>query len=158
MSTTQTSPATTKEIRTTKTVFDLDSKSDVTLVKVGTFSPVTNMQEFVSRLGNDATKILAIVNSGLESHEQSQLSSNESIAWQQEDENEAGETVLIPFAGTTLSEEKSKQLAANVLNMAKMLFGYAKDMAGGKEAKRAAKAKAQEMLLSNPQVIEALKK
>jgi len=158
MATTTVTPSTTKEIRTTKTVFDLDSKFDVTLVKVGQFSPVTNMQEFVVRLGNDAGKILAIVNDGLESHERNQLSTNESIAWQQEDENENGETVLTPFSGTTLTEEKSRQLGQNVLNMAKMLFGYAKDMAGGKEAKRAAKAKAQEMLLSNPQVIEALKK
>lgn len=151
-------PTATKEIRTTKSVFDLDSKSEVTVVKVGQFLPVANMQDFVSRLGNDATKILAIVNDGLESHERNALATNESVAWQVEDENEAGETVLAPFSGTLLSEEKSKQLSANVLNMAKMLFGYAKDMVGGRDAKKAAKAKAQEMLLGNPAVIEALKK
>lgn len=153
--TTQTS----KEIRTTKSVFDLDSKSEVTVVKIGQFTPVANMQEFVSRLGNDAAKILTIVNDGLENHERTQLATDESKPWQVEDENETtGEKTLAPFSGTLLSEDRSKQLAVNVLSMAKMLFGYAKDMVGGREAKAAAKAKAQEMLLSNPAVIEALKK
>jgi hypothetical protein len=46
--------------------------------------------------------------------------------------------------------------------MAKMLFGYAKqmvpDVAANRAAKKLAKERAAEMLLSNPAVIEALKK
>ena len=76
--------------------------------------------------------------------------------------NDKGEMELAAFSGTALSEEKSKQLSANILNMAKMLFGYAKnmfpDVKQNREAKKVAKEKAAEMLLSNPAVIEALKK
>ena len=144
----------TKELRVSKSVFDLDSRGEVDVVKIGTFAPVANMHEFTSRLGNDSAKILAVVNDGLEAYEREQLAANDSIGWSVEDE----EGKLSPFSGTLLTEEKSKQLSANVLNMAKMLFGYAKDMVGGREAKREAKAKAAEMLLSNPAVVEALKK
>lgn len=148
-----------KEIRVGKTVFDLDSRGEVDVVKVGTFTPVATMHEFTARLGNDSAKILAVVNDGLEAYEREQIAANNELPWSIEDE----EGKLTPFSGTLLSEEKSKQLSANVLSMAKMLFGYAKDMVTGdatknREAKREAKAKAAEMLLANPAVIEALKK
>ena len=159
MSTTQTTPAeSTIALRVQKTVFDLDRKDDVTVVKIGSFTPVANMQEFVHRLGNDSGKILSIVNAGLQDWSRSQLADDTTVAFQEVTEAEDGTEKLVPFTGTLLSEEKSKQLSANILNMAKMLFGYAKDMVGGKEAKRAAKDKAAEMLLSNPAVVEALKK
>ena len=146
-------PSTQNEIRVTQTGFDLASLEDIQTVKVGIFTPVLNMQEFVERLSNDAAKILSIVNAGLQDYTRQQLAADTSVAWQTESED----GVLTPFTGNLLSEDKSKQLAANVLNMAKMVFGYAKDMAGGKEAKRAAKEKAQAMLLANPQVVESLK-
>ena len=144
----------TKELRVSKKVFDLDSRDDVEVVKIGEFTPVATMAEFTSRLGNDSAIILQVVNDGLEAYTQQKLAADNTIGWSVEDE----EGKVTPFSGTLLTEEKSKQLAANVLNMAKMLFGYAKDMVGGKTAKKEAKEKAQEMLLSNPAVIEALKK
>ncbi len=151
--TTETTPTGVKELRVSKSVFDLDSRGEVDVVKIGQFTPVATMHEFTARLGNDAAKILQVVNDGLEAYDREQLAASAS-PWMVEDEE--GKTT--EFSGTLLTEEKSKQLSANVLNMAKMLFGYAKDMVGGKEAKREAKNKAAEMLLSNPAVIEALKK
>jgi|ERR1035438_294368 hypothetical protein len=156
-------PSAATELRVTKTVFDLDSRDDVTVVKIGTSTPVTTMAEFTARLNNDSAIILAVINDGLAAYDREQLAADETKTWQVESEDDKGATVYAPFAGTLLSEEKSKQLAVNVLSMAKMLFGYAKDMVKGdvkanRDAKKLAKEKAAEMLLSNPAVIEALKK
>jgi len=151
-------PSAATELRVTKTVFDLDSRDDVTVVKIGTSTPVTTMAEFTARLNNDSAIILQVINDGLAAYDREQLATNSSVGWSVEDE----EGNVTPFTGTLLSEEKSKQLAVNVLSMAKMLFGYAKqmvpDVAANRAAKKLAKEKAAEMLLSNPAVIEALKK
>ena len=135
----------------TQSVFDLDTKSDITLFKQGTFTPATSAKEALEAVGNDSDKFLQIINAGLRDYTREQLSSNDSVAWQAKD----GEGNLVPFSGTTISEEKSKQLAANVLNMAKMVFQYSKEMS--RDEKRVAKEKAQEMLLSNPAVLASLK-
>lgn len=135
----------------TQSVFDLDTKSDITLFKQGTFTPATNAQEALAAVGNDSETFLKVINAGLRDFVREQLSANDLVAWQAKDE----EGNLVPFSGTTISEEKSKQLAANVLNMAKMVFGYAKEM--GRDEKRVAKDKAQDMLLSNPAVLASLK-
>lgn len=135
----------------TQSVFDLDTKSDITLYKQGTFTPATNAQEALAAVGNDSETFLKVINAGLRDFVREALSANAELPWQAKDE----EGNLIPFSGTTISEEKSKQLAANVLNMAKMVFGYAKEM--GRDEKRVAKDKAQDMLLSNPAVLASLK-
>lgn len=139
-----------QSIKTQSNVFDLDSRDYVTVVKVGTFEPVADAKEAMARIGNDSAKFLEILNSGLKSHALEQLRESDA-PWMTEDE----EDNLTPFTGTTISEEKGKQLAANVLNMAKMLFSYSKSM--DRDEKRSAKAKAQDMLLSQPAVLEALK-
>lgn len=135
----------------TQSVFDLDTKADITLFKQGTFAPVENTADALARVGNDSSIFLKIINAGLRDYTREQLADAADIAWQAKDE----EGKLVPFSGTTISEEKSKQLAANVLNMAKMLFGYSKEM--GRDEKRVAKDKAQDMLLANPAVVDALK-
>jgi|ERR1035438_2080287 hypothetical protein len=152
-------PSAATELRVTKTVFDLDSRDDVTVVKIGTSTPVTTMAEFTARLNNDSAIILQVINDGLAAYDRDSLATNPNVGWSVEDE----EGNVTPFAGTLLSEEKSKQLAVNVLGIAKMSYGYAKDMVKGdvaanRAAKKLAKEKAAEMLLSNPAVIEALKK
>ena len=137
-------------LRIQRKQFDLDSKEDVTLIKEVTFEPVTSNAEALARVGNDAKQFLEIVNQGLKDWTREQ-SANDSSPWFIEDED--GEKTV--YSGTSISEEKSKQLALNVLNMAKMLFGYSKSMKP--EEKKAAKTKAQTMLLSNPVVVESLK-
>lgn len=137
--------------RIQQTVFDLDSKGDVTLFKDVAFSAVSTTQEALARVGNDAKAFLAIINDGLRAYasEQARLSSD---PWYTEDD----EGNCSPFNGRTLTPEKSKQFGINVLNMAKMLFGYVKE--AKPEIKRAAKQSATDMLLANPVVIEALSK
>ena len=135
----------------TQSVFDLDSKSDVTLYKQVTFTPVDNTKDALERVGNDAQAFLKIINDGLRSYTAEKAKSDESIPWQAKDEDGN----LVPFTGSTISEEKSKQLAANVLNMAKMVFGYTKELS--RDEKRVAKDKAQDMLLGNPAVVASLK-
>lgn len=153
-----------KAIEVTKSVFDLDSKGDVLVKKVGDFTPVATMEEFVSRMGNNAAAILKIVNDGLEKYTEVQLEADDSIAWQLvEKDDETGLEKLTPFTGTLLSEEKSKSLDATVIQTAKLFFGYQKNMvAGDVDANRKAKAGAKEQalafILSNPAAIENLKK
>ena len=153
----------TQEIKVYRNVFDLDSKDDVSVVKVGTFTPVASMQEFVSHLKNDAGLILRLCNRALAAYAEEQLAADPNVPYMQEQVDETtGVVAYEPFSGTLLSEEKSKQLNANVVTMAKLLFGYDKTMDADKtknrDLKKEAKGKALDMILSNPAVIEVLKK
>lgn len=160
-----------REIRIDRQIFDLDSKGDVSLRKVGQFLPVANMQEFVERMGNDSAKILEIVNDGLEEFTRKSLVSDPNVPWYElteEGELKLDGEVPVPFAGTPLPEEKAKSFAASILNLAKALFGYPdaklpkgaskEDQEKNRALKAEAKAKATDMVLSNPAAVEALKK
>ena len=149
-------------LEVTKTVFDLDSKGEVVVRKVGEFSPVSNMEQFVQRLGSDAALILRLANKALENYTEDMLASDTNQPWQLVEEDENGNEVLSPFSGTLLSTEKSKGLNATVINLAKVIFGYAKNMVPGdvdanRKAKKDAKEKALSMILSNPAAIEGLR-
>ena len=137
--------------------FDLDSKENVEVFKTGSFQPVEDAKQAMERIGHDSKVFLEILNDGLQEHFKRSLAADSSVPYSVEDD----EGNVSTFSGTLISEEKSKQLNANVLNMAKMLFGYSKKMKDSVEENRKAKAeakdKAQAMLLGNPQVIEALK-
>jgi hypothetical protein len=170
MATTQTNPGTettpqggVKTLEVSKTVFDLDSKEYVNLKKQGPFNPVSTMEEFTTRLANDAKLILEIVNDGLEEYQRKQLATDNSVAWKLVEEDDEGKETLTDFTGTPISAEKSKSLSATVINLAKTIFGYSKNMVPGnveenRKAKKAAKDQALSMLLSNPAAIEGLKK
>ncbi len=144
--------------------FDLTSMQEVTLRKVGEFTPVETMEQFVSRLGNNAQAILAIVNDGLEKYEEKALVSNTSIPWQLvEEDDETGLETVVPFSGSLISPEKSKALKTTVIGFAKACFNYSKNMVPGnadenRKAKAAAKASALAAILSNPAAVEGLKK
>ncbi len=153
-------PTAEKTITVTQKIFDLDSKDYVELTKTGPLVPVTTMQEFTDRLGNDATRILEFANRAVEEYEKEQLEKNESIPWMQPDEED--EEKLVPFTGQPLSAEKGKTLQASVIQFAKLLFGYSKNMVPGDkkanaDAKRAAKDQALAAILSAPGAIERLK-
>jgi hypothetical protein len=180
MSTTQTNPAAgstpstdgTKPIMITRNILDLDSRQEVRVAKIGEFKPVADMQEFVSRLGNDSSKILEIVNDGLETYATKQLETETSAPWvelTEEDEvkkDEAGNPVT--FSGTPLPADKEKSFAATILNMAKSMFGYPDqklpkgaskaEQDANRKLKADAKQAALDMVLSNPAAVEALKK
>jgi len=135
----------------TQSVFDLDSKSDVTLYKQVTFTPVDNTKEALERVGNDSAAFLKIINDGLCSYTAEQAKQDSSIPWMAKDD----EDNLVPFTGTTISENASKQLSVHVLSLAKLLYDYAKDMP--REDKRKAKEQAQAQILSNPAIVDKLK-
>ena len=147
-----------KVVTRTEKTFDLDSKETVEVFKVGDFVPVEDAKQAMERINHDSKMFLEILNDGLQEHYRRSLKEDPTVPYSIEDEDGN----IVPFAGTPISEEKAKQLSANVLNMAKMIFGYAKNMVPGnaaenRKAKAEAKDKAQAMLLSQPAVLEALK-
>ncbi len=140
-----------------KNVFDLVSKKYVTLEKEGETTPVTTMQEFTERLGNRADLILELANKALAEYAKEQLAADETKPWMLRDDEE-----LVPFEGQALSADKAKTLQASVINFAKLLFGYSKNMVpGDKEAnikaKNEAKDQALAAILSAPGAVERLK-
>ena len=163
---TMASPTNVKPITISKTVFDLDSKDDVSVMKAGTFTPVATMSEFSERMAGDTDQALKIINVALEMYAKEQLESDNSISWKtQKEDGTAGDD----FSGTLLSPEKSKQLDATVLNLAKTMFGYPDSPRGGNKnlseeeikSQRATKSKAKQealdFILSSPAAIERLK-
>ena len=149
MATQATPVAGSETLKVQRTIFNLDTMEEVTLVKSIEFNPVKDMQEFVARLGNDTAKILAVVNRGLRSEVQQSAVDNASIAWQAEDEDGK----LSEFQGTPADQSGVNNL---VLSLAKQVFGYSKD--APVETKRAAKEAAINMIRSNDQIREGLKK
>ena len=138
-------------------VFDLESGDYVDIWKNGDFTPVANSKEALERINNDSSVFLQILNDGLKEHFKKQLAEDESIGYMIEDDD--GNEVV--FVGKPISEEKSKQLQANILMNAKLLFGFSKKMSDDPETnrklKQEKKAKALAMFLSNPQVVEMLR-
>ena len=143
---TPTSGTKTETVRST--IFDLDSMSEVTLIKTVEFEPVKTTAEALARVGNDAAKFLEMVNSGLRDHVRESAKSDSNIPWLQE--NEEGETV--EFAGTPAD---SKAVNSLVLTLAKTIFGYSKDSTA--DQKRKAKDSAMTMIASNEAIRAGLK-
>lgn len=135
--------------KTQKTIFDLQNFEDVTLWKEYDFTPVENMQEALARLGNDAKRVLAIVNQGLEGVARAEAQAK-ADGWRTF--TEAGEENG-PFTGTM-----ADRLAVNalVLTLAKTVFGWDKD--DDLETKKAKKLKAVEMIKSNDAIRAGLQK
>ncbi len=165
MATAQTTPQTEAQTITAyQRGFDLDSMQEVTLRKDGTCEPITSAQDFVTRLDNKADLILRLMNEAYKGYAQENLASDSSVAWQLVDEDdETGLEVLAPFTGNLISGDKAKSLKATVINFAKLLFGYSKNMVPGnadenRKAKASAKASALAAILSNPAAVEGLKK
>jgi hypothetical protein len=141
-------PTTAKTEKVTSSVFDLDSMSDVMLYKEIEFAPVTSTQEALAKVGNDAAKFLAIINSGLRDHVRESAKSDSNIPWMQEVED--GDPVQ--FAGTPAD---SKAVNSLVLTLAKTIFGYSKD--APPEKKKAAKESAFSMIAANEDIRKGLK-
>lgn len=147
---------TTKTLTLQRGGFNLDTMSDVTLVKSCEFQPVETTKEALDRLGGDANKFLAIVNEGLAAETRRNLAADSNVAWMEVDEEDGSHS---PFAGTLAN---AKAVSACILNLAKTAFGYAKDMdadkAKNRELKRASKDAALEFVKSSPILIAGLKR
>lgn len=148
---TQASPNPGQEsIRVQRTVTDLDTFENVTVVNIGTFNPVAGdhfMKDALERLGNDHSKLRDVINDGLRAEAMRELGSH-TDGWQIEDEDDE----LKPFSGTMADKKVVNQL---VLTLAKTIFGYSKDLAAA--AKKAAKESAMSMIKSNDAMKAGLK-
>lgn len=137
------------ELRIERSVFDLDTMDEVSLVKVFQFDEVGNPNEALARVGNDSAKFLKIINDGLRAEAKRNAVSDPTIPWKSETEDGKVED----FKGTPAD---SKKVNALVLTLAKTIFGFGKDM--NREQKRTAKDSAMEMIKSNTAIKEGLKK
>lgn len=164
----------TKEISLTAEKSGLDiqiAKDQVTLRKEGKILPIQDMQDFVSRMKNDASAILKLVQKAYEDHAAAELAENSEIPWQLVQTVDGAET-LVPFEGFLLEGEKFKSFNLMVLQSAKLMFGYPDDKppkdANGKvepealkawqNAKDSARKSAVDMYLSAPATVAMLKK
>lgn len=145
-------PSTASESKTLtvqRTGLDLDSFEEKTLIKEVNFVPVKSAKEAVEKLGGDAEKFLRVINEGLESEARRNAIEDSSIPWLEEDEESEEKTV---FSGTLADRKVVNGL---ILNLAKSLFGYKKEIPT--EKKRAAKESAMNLIKGNEQMREGLK-
>lgn len=138
-----------KDVPIQRTITNLDTMEEVTLVKPATFTRVNSNDEALARLGNDAKRFLDIINEGLRAEERRTLAGQPGGWYEQDDEGGIGEL----FNGTVADP---KAVNALRLNMAKHVFGYSKDMS--KEQKTAALESAMNFIKSNEAIREGLKK
>ena len=133
---------------TEKTLFDLSTFEEVTLYKEVAASPVSSVQDALARLGGDSNKLLAVINDGLlaEATREARLSPEGWFAKDDEDK-------LIAFEGVPANAKKVNGL---VLNLAKSVFGFGKDMT--KDQKRDAKTAAKDMIKNTTAIREGLAK
>lgn len=137
-----------QELIKQQTFFDLETMDDVTLRKVGSFAPVSTAQEALARLGNDTAKFLKVVNDGLRSDALRNLATDDSVVWQEVDDDGG----LAPFTG---SPADAKVVNPLILTLAKTIYKYNKDMKP--EEKKAAKEAAKTMIRTNPAMVAGLK-
>ena len=175
MATTQITPNSEAEpkvetLETRKQILDLDSATDVELVKSAPRpAPVKSMEDFVTRMGNDAATILKYADVAYLEYFKDTLAQNPDVPWMIADEDADGNETLVEFTGTPINPEKEKGFNATVIQMAKLMYNYAKVMIPdfnpkdpakveeNRKAKAAAKLQARTDLLSNPVSKERLK-
>ena len=151
MNSTQTTAPEATKLRRQKQYFDLESMTEVTLVKTGDFVDPKTPEEALARLGNDSAKFLEIIVEGLRAEAGRALMADENVPFQVSDD----EGNLTPFAGTKADPAVVNPL---ILNLAKM-FGYPSGEKGeaARAKKAAAKKKAIELIKNTPEIREGLK-
>lgn len=136
-------------------ISSLDSNlNDVTARKVVEFTPSTSLEEALSRLSDDEK--LAVVNSGLRTLTMKKASENNEGFFVVDENGELTET---PFSGGALSDEKVKQVQANILSFAKMaaeMAGETWDKVLAIEKKRAFKEGAKEAMKNSPAIMKMI--
>jgi hypothetical protein len=138
---------TSKPLVKTQTMFDLDTMSNVTLVKRSSFTDVSTTAEALQRLNGSTEKLVEAINRGLKAYEAELLAANTSIPWTVE--NEEGE--FEDFTGTPADDKKVNAL---VLSLAKSMGGYHKGMSP--EEKKSTKAQAIEVIRNTAVIREGL--
>ena len=133
-----------------RTVTDLETLDEITLVKPVDFSPVASQADALARLNNDSKKFLANHNEGLWAEAQRQARGNPDGWHSLNDEGELNG----PFDNSRIADPKA--VNALVLILAKTSFGYTKDATA--EQKKAARELAMDTIKSTPVIKEGLRK
>lgn len=145
-----------KQPQIQNTVFDLDTMSEVLLVKsVPDFMPAENTSEVLERIGNDPVKMLELMNNALRIAERKAVADN-SEPWHTFELDESGDEtdkVNGPFTGTIAD---IKAVNALRLTLSKTVFNYSKSMTP--DEKKAAKAAAMDMIKNTEAIKNGLKR
>jgi hypothetical protein len=133
-----------------KTVFDLQKFDDVLLKKEVTLPPpVQSVEDALAAVGNDASKLLSVINAGLEDLALNQAREDMNGFRVVDAEGELGEV----YSGRAADEETGKKINAAVLTIAK-LNGYEKSLSPEKKA--AIKAKSIQFFRDNPAMLGSI--
>lgn len=146
---------TTETIKIQNTVFDLEAFEEITLVKSVDFVPAENTAEVLARVGNDAAKMLALLNEGLKEETRRNLRA-EKTGWHTFVKDADGEDTGDVNGEYTGTPADMTSVNALKLTLAKTVFGYAKSMTPAE--KQASKAAAIEMIKSTPAIKAGLQK
>lgn len=149
-STNETKDSAVRQLKVQRTVFNLDEFESVTVGKMVPFKPVGSVEEALSELNSDTSKLLELINKGREASVRD-AAYNQNDGWFDLDDSNA--VTKEPFDGT-ITEPKHVNQTVSVL--AKTIFGYNKDMK--KEDKAAAKKNAMDMVRNTETIREGLKK
>lgn len=134
----------------TQTVFDLTSFDDVKLGKLVTLpTKPTTLEEALAAVGNDIEKLMNVIHEGLIA-DACDAAKTSVDGFQVIGEDG---TLGDPYTGKYADETKGKAINGAILSLAK-LFGYSKDAAP--ELKRELKAKALDLIKSNPAMLESI--
>lgn len=142
-----------KTLRVQKQVFDIGKFEDVTLVKDVAFTKVASVTDALAALGNDNAKLLEIIQVGMEAEARENARVDPS-GWHSFKLDETGEPTKElngAFEGQTADRG---DVDANVLTLAKTIFGYNKGMTP--EQKRDAKDKAMNLIKNTAAIRDGL--
>lgn len=140
--------STNTKLKVQRTIFDLESMSELTVQKEFDHTPITSVADALHRLGNDNGKLVAILEEGMQA-EARRKAGAEAGGWVVEDEDGN----VTPFGGT---QADSKKVNALVLTLAKTVFGYSKDLDGA--GKASAKQSAMDMVKNTKAIRDGLVK
>lgn len=150
MSETQTTAApTNKKAPVQRTIFDLDTFTEVTVLHDREAAPeIVSIDQALSLLGNDSKALFAIIQEGLDAEIGRKVGESVDGWYTKDDEGNAA-----PFAGTRADTDAVNSL---VLTLCKTVFGWNKDLT--LDQKKALKAQAMTMIQNTPAIKDGLKK
>jgi hypothetical protein len=142
-------PTTTATKKVQRTVFDLATFDDVTLQKEVTLpTKPTSVEEALAAVGNDASKLLDVIYTGL-CDAAAETAKNDISGFRALDED--GKPGDADYTGTFADESKGKAINLAILNMAKAA-GYDKSLP--LETRNKLKADAKDLIKSNPAMLK----
>lgn len=135
--------------------FDLEAFDDIVLVKTVEFLPPSDVNEALTRLGGDTSKLMLVITNGMLEAYKNELRSTPDgwHTYEEDSDGEPTEKINGPFTGQVADAKKVNNLK---LQMAKSVFGFEKGMT--RDQKKAAKEAAAEMIKNTPAIRAGLAK